>query len=225
MTIPYVDPALSFNARKDALQSRYGFICDCSWCEFAQHRLQRIPAPPPRKSAELQALEFELRAFVFGGDATTETLPITPDFFDTLPARLYSLLHESYLPALSEIFSDTSHDGPHDVALLSGRTLLALYLVIYPPRYPQIGERLFIPSDKHAHNVNVDMRYARPRAGKDSVERICVARRNVKFSRPLSKQSRDSALPRHKLSSPQRFRLGGRSRGAVDEHTRSANYD
>ncbi len=60
-----------------------------------------------------------------------------------LPADLYPLFNEVYLPQLSETFSRTSHEGKYEAALSSGRTLLAYYAIVYPPNYPQIGA--FIP--------------------------------------------------------------------------------
>lgn len=61
--------------------------------------------------------------------------------FNNYPAELYPLLSEQFLPTLSEDFSRSSHEGTYDLALSSGRTLLALYSVIYPQSYPQIGGR------------------------------------------------------------------------------------
>ncbi|KAJ7175867.1 hypothetical protein C8R46DRAFT_1174602 [Mycena filopes] len=43
---------------------------------------------------------------------------------------------------VAETFRNASHDGPHALALSSGQTLLALYRLIYPPNYPQIGMHL-----------------------------------------------------------------------------------
>ena len=40
---------------------------------------------------------------------------------------------------LSETFSKSSHEGDYTQAADSGITLLALYLLIYPRNYPQIG--------------------------------------------------------------------------------------
>ena len=65
--------------------------------------------------------------------------PPRPVMFD-LPPELYIVLSEDFLPSLSKKFTDAAHDGPLTVALRGGLLLLALYLVIYPPRFPQIGE-------------------------------------------------------------------------------------
>ncbi len=67
-------------------------------------------------------------------------IPTAPGLFERLPKELYPIFHESYLPSLSEQFSKTSHEGPYADAVETGLTLLAFYVVVYPPNYPQIGE-------------------------------------------------------------------------------------
>lgn len=44
------------------------------------------------------------------------------------------------MAGISEIFSQTSHEGQYNIALESGITLLSLYILIYPINYPQIGK-------------------------------------------------------------------------------------
>jgi SET and MYND domain-containing protein len=58
---------------------------------------------------------------------------------DLFPQSLHPALRESYLADLSERFGRASHEGQAEAALESGLTLLALYLLIYPLNYPQIG--------------------------------------------------------------------------------------
>lgn len=96
------------------------------------HVLQLDPSAPPPTAAQAQ------------------------DVFGSFPQELHPLLSEGYLPTLSEEFSRSSHEGNYDRALSSGRTLLALYAVLYPHNYPQIGERpepvaiwIFDPHDTH----------------------------------------------------------------------------
>lgn len=69
------------------------------------------------------------------------------DAFSNLPSELHPLLGEGYLPTLSEEFSRASHasEGPYDRALAAGRVVLALYAVLYPQNYPQIGTKLRCP--------------------------------------------------------------------------------
>ena len=59
--------------------------------------------------------------------------------FSEIPAALHSLFHPSILPGLAESFSAKSHGPAPELALHDGLTLLALYHLIYPPNYPQIG--------------------------------------------------------------------------------------
>jgi hypothetical protein len=58
-----------------------------------------------------------------------------------LPDELRCILHESFLLELSEIFSELSHQSS-PLSFDVGETLLALYLVLYPRFYPQIGKIL-----------------------------------------------------------------------------------
>lgn len=141
VTIPYLDPALPFQTRQDALRMNYGFECACTLCAFGR-RVEPVPSPPARGSAELRALEDALRSFSLGdvSQAQGMRVPTAPGAFERLPGELHCLLHESYLPSLSEAFSKASHEGPYGDAVESGLTLLAFYAMIYPPSYPQIGE-------------------------------------------------------------------------------------
>ncbi|KAI0086472.1 hypothetical protein BDY19DRAFT_345051 [Irpex rosettiformis] len=137
LTIPYLDPALPFQTRQEALSVNYGFRCSCSVCTFQKN----VSAPPPHANLETELCDF----------VDSHIIPLYPsqdskmeqgDTIGTrrsLPDRLYPVLHADYLPGLAEEFSRASHEGEYDRALASGRTLLALYFVLYPPYYPQIG--------------------------------------------------------------------------------------
>jgi hypothetical protein len=91
-----------------------------------------------REAPALEAREAALRQFVDPSGRMAD-LPTRPGY-DTFPLELRSLLTESYLEQLSERFSKAAHEGLYDVAVEAGKTLLALYVLIYPPNYPQIGE-------------------------------------------------------------------------------------
>ncbi|KAI0786817.1 SET domain-containing protein [Abortiporus biennis] len=138
ITIPYLDPALSFETRDVALRSNYGFKCRCSLCEFSR-KIQ--PAPPVPTGPLLSAIEEELREHVFAlaGDTIILDIKSHPHDMSSLPQGLYCLFDPSYLPAISETFSKCSHEGQYEKAISTGVTLLALYFVIYPSNYPQIG--------------------------------------------------------------------------------------
>ena len=99
------------------------------------------PTPPPRRgSTELAELESGLRRYVLGDAGPVVKLREDPGLLQSMPGSLAPVLHEAYLPELSETFSRTSHDGPCAEALSTGLTLLALYALVYPSNYPQIGE-------------------------------------------------------------------------------------
>ncbi|GJE99629.1 SET domain-containing protein [Phanerochaete sordida] len=142
LTLPYLDPALPFDIRQRALQESYGFACNCALCTFQR---AASPLPPlPAAPAQLAALETRLCQYVSAHVLQLDPSAPPPvstgaDAFSSLPRAVLPLLGAGYLPALSERFSQASHEGPYDQALPIGRVLLALYAVLYPPNYPQIG--------------------------------------------------------------------------------------
>jgi hypothetical protein len=139
--IPYLDPAM-LQTRQQVFQLTYGFKCTCPSCNFFSARTGDIPNFPSH-SNESTALERRLGRFIFSSEewasGVTWKQP-TWENGNTPPDELLPLLQESYLTSLAERFSSASHDGPYSQALDDGYTLLALYLLIYPPNYPQIGE-------------------------------------------------------------------------------------
>ncbi|CAL1713172.1 unnamed protein product [Somion occarium] len=132
ITIPYLDPALPYETRQNALQANYGFRCACLLCTF-EKRIHPIPSLP-QNTEEFAALTKQLQTFTEDEDETQD-VPLML----SMPAQLYPLLNESYLPELSEQFSHSSHEGEYETALLTGRNLLALYKVLYHRNFPQIG--------------------------------------------------------------------------------------
>ncbi|KAI0712087.1 SET domain-containing protein [Earliella scabrosa] len=138
ITIPYVDPALPYQTRQDALRVNYGFECTCRLCAF-QGGIEPVAVPPLSGSKESKDLEAVLRSFALGDINREVKVPTSPGLFERLPRELHVIFHESYLPSLSEKFSKTSHEGPYADAVESGLTLLAFYVTVYPPNYPQIG--------------------------------------------------------------------------------------
>jgi hypothetical protein len=84
--------------------------------------------------------ERSLRNFVFPSlDSQPFDLVLPKEPYETIPENMLPALHESFIGSLSEVFSTTSHDGPYQVALDVGVTILAVYALLYPPNYPQIG--------------------------------------------------------------------------------------
>jgi SET and MYND domain-containing protein len=126
-------------SKHQAFQYTYGFICECESCLLLRGLGQ---APERRQSPDaFAAASHALREFV-GIDAILgPDLPILS--IADLPITLNDVLHEAYLEQLSEEFSKAAHDGDYATAIISGYTLLALYLLIYPKNYPQTGEPLF----------------------------------------------------------------------------------
>ena len=135
--IPYLDPALS-ETRSKILEISYGFKCGCCSCTFLDSVL---PLPPvPTEASDRTQLAGELRQFA-GIHPGITSLPNTQ--LEKLPVDLGCVLREDYISSLSEEFSRASHEGDYAVAFNAGLTLLALYVVIYPPNYPQIGKLSF----------------------------------------------------------------------------------
>lgn len=141
VTIAYFDPALPYSRRQEISQYSYGFSCSCAACKHSAS-LGTITLPPTDEAGRKQ-LEERLTNFALPG--FTIEWPEHQLLF-SLPADLSSVLHEDYLPSLSSTFRNASHDGPFETALRSGLALLALYMIVYPPRYPPSGITNFILS-------------------------------------------------------------------------------
>ncbi|EMD39855.1 hypothetical protein CERSUDRAFT_122028 [Gelatoporia subvermispora B] len=141
IVIPYLDPALSYAARRDALQTNYGFICSCALCVH-EESTSSVSSVPERSSDECTALDMTLRKFALGDGHEIRSLPSGAEHFKSMPSELRSVWHESFLPALSEKFSSAAHEHRYQEGLFFGLTQLALYVTVYPPNYPQIGMHL-----------------------------------------------------------------------------------
>ncbi|KAF7299584.1 hypothetical protein HMN09_00963700 [Mycena chlorophos] len=128
--LPYVDPAL-LQTKKQIFQLTYGFECLCDSCRFFA-QAGKVPEPPSLME-ERNALSKRLQQFY----QTTQLL-----WTSNVPPDLLAAFHESFITHLSETFRDASHDGQYSIATSSGNTLLALYSLVYPLNYPQIGMHL-----------------------------------------------------------------------------------
>ncbi|KAJ3920459.1 hypothetical protein F5877DRAFT_37978 [Lentinula edodes] len=133
--IPYLDPAL-LQTRTTIFDLTYGFTCSCPSCNVIR-KVGFIPEPP-KEPVRFQAVCERLREFV-GAMGLSPFLTGDDSLF---PIELACVLHESFISTLSEQFSAASHDGRYDVALESSSSLFALYQLIYPLNYPQIGLHL-----------------------------------------------------------------------------------
>lgn len=89
--------------------------------------------PPPDTLMDLRMFGRAVEKFALDSPHSGKPL------FESVPESLAGAMHPTYLPALSEAFSISSHDGPLYDALDVGRTLLAMYKVVYPAMYPLIG--------------------------------------------------------------------------------------
>ncbi|KAG7088378.1 hypothetical protein E1B28_012379 [Marasmius oreades] len=136
ISLPYIDPAL-LQTRSTVFRLTYGFICYCPSCTVLD-AIGEVPEPP-RDKAQLNRISKNLETFV---TVHRDQLPLYIGNIQAFPGSLYCVLHESYLTSVSEMFSNAAHDGSYDVALDTGTTLTALYRLIYPPNYPQIGLHL-----------------------------------------------------------------------------------
>ncbi|KAJ7288313.1 hypothetical protein C8J57DRAFT_1279819 [Mycena rebaudengoi] len=141
--LPYLDPAL-VQSRQQIFELSYGFKCRCPSCVFFEG-VAPIPDPPsdaPQKHALAQKLVQFTKA---GGACDDHALALTamsPGAKLAFPRELLPVFHEAYISFLSETFRNASHDGVYELALSSGEALLAVYRLVYPPNYPQIGLHL-----------------------------------------------------------------------------------
>ncbi|KAG1849836.1 SET domain-containing protein [Suillus tomentosus] len=137
--IPYVDPAL-IESRQQIFELTYGFSCTCPSCNFIS-TLGSIPSLPVSEAA-LQKLDNTLQKHCFLSSDIDDSTPFVGLTLPDLPENLHPVLRESYLSRLTDTFSRSSHEGSYHVALDVGLTVLAVYLLIYPKNYPQIGMHL-----------------------------------------------------------------------------------
>ncbi|KAJ7250862.1 SET domain-containing protein [Mycena haematopus] len=152
--LPYLDPAL-IQSRQQMFQLTYGFECRCPSCLFFE-KVGPIPSPPA-DNGKRDDLARKLTQFMSATPHDGLTPTTDPSAF---PSDLHSVFHESFIAYVAQTFRDASHDGPYTTALTSGQTLLALYQLIYPPNYPQIGMHLLELSKTYWNNIvseNMDL--------------------------------------------------------------------
>ncbi|KAF7314336.1 hypothetical protein MKEN_00906200 [Mycena kentingensis (nom. inval.)] len=132
--LPYLDPAL-LQSKKEIFKYSYGFECRCPSCLFFD---KAGKVTEPRSEEDNELAKKVLRFYESGPCDGLALVKLNhPPPADVLPA-----FHESFIMRLSQTFRDASHDGLYAKALDSGASLLALYRLIYPPNYPQIGMHL-----------------------------------------------------------------------------------
>lgn len=139
MTIPYFDPAISCSERQSRLRDTYGFDCSCKLCTI-QSPMDIHPVDEPRALALVNTLEAKLHRFAFGERGITADfqLPKEQLCFE-LPRDLQPLMDDTILSVLTKRFSLAPDEQLFELAMTTGKTVLAIYLCIYPPHFPQIG--------------------------------------------------------------------------------------
>jgi SET and MYND domain-containing protein len=140
VSIPYLDPAISYSERQSRLRDTYGFDCSCKLCTV-QAPMDTHPVAVPKALSLVSSLEAALHRFAFGEGITTGFQLPEEQLCVKLPEDLQPLMDDSILSALTNLFSLASGEGPFEVAMTTGKTILAIYLCIYPPYFPQIGSR------------------------------------------------------------------------------------
>ena len=97
------------------------------------------PIPGPEVLALVDSLETALHQFAFGEGITADFQLPEEQLCVKLPKNLQPLMDASVLSVLTAKFGLASDEGPLEVAMHTGKTILAIYLCIYPARYPLIG--------------------------------------------------------------------------------------
>ena len=97
------------------------------------------PVDVPDVLGLVDSLEPALHQFAFGEGITTDFQLPEEQLCVKLPEDLQPLMDASVLSVLTARFRLASDEGPLEVAMTTGKTILAIYLCIYPAYYPQIG--------------------------------------------------------------------------------------
>ncbi|KAI6028060.1 hypothetical protein PISMIDRAFT_98964 [Pisolithus microcarpus 441] len=169
--ISYVDPAL-LDTRQQIFRFTYGFTCTCPSCTTLSI-VRTTSLPTPTSEADIAT---RLVNHVFPRVTPTDisiTLPSTLPSLTALPSSLHVALHESFLTKITDRFSTASHEGPFDVAWENGLAALALYTLIYPPNYPQIGLHL-LELSKTAWNAHIISQPSMPVTDPVQCARVCL---------------------------------------------------
>ncbi|PVG02620.1 hypothetical protein CPB86DRAFT_530653 [Serendipita vermifera] len=132
ITIPYLDPALSYQERQNRLKQAYFFSCECTKC-----RIEKALPSPASISSHDDMLEEMVGNLTF--EPNTADLRVIASGVATLrglPSPLTSIRQDSFLKNLTERFETIAHDGPYDTLWQVGKALLAVCLISYPHNYP-----------------------------------------------------------------------------------------
>lgn len=161
---------MPYTTRQDICGNLYGFQCQCESCfiqaSIKENQCEITGSARPDALQTVSALAASLRELAFV-DVDQPTWPSKALQF-SLPTELYAIFDERVLPQLSSTFTDAAHDAQYNIALDSGMTLLALYLTIYPPFYPQTGK--FIRHTRATFTNELLFRHALSGVSKDELE-------------------------------------------------------
>jgi hypothetical protein len=99
------------------------------------------PVDEPRALALVNLFEASLHRFAFGEGITADFRLPDEQLCFKLPKDLQPLMDDSVLSVLTKRFSLAPDENLFELAMTTGKTVLAIYLCIYPPHFPQIGTR------------------------------------------------------------------------------------
>jgi hypothetical protein len=124
ISITYLDPATSYQARQATLLNIYGFLCTCALCKW-QGSLRHEDLT--RKDLDRQ-------------DLTRTLLTLNPEVkWEHVPSNLLPTLHPDFLPYLSEEVSRLQSEGLYRAAYEQSKALDIRYCLVYPKDYFMIG--------------------------------------------------------------------------------------
>lgn len=122
-------------SRQRIFQLTYGFRCSCISCRYLADRIEVLSSP--QSSYNFEILTDGIRRLVGIEERICSRLQSYPQ--NDIPSSLLPVFHETFIMGLSTTFSNASHEGQYHIAIESGKTLLAIYVSVYPENYPQIG--------------------------------------------------------------------------------------
>lgn len=126
------------------------------------------PVAAPQVLELVNSLEAALRQFAFEEGITADFQLPEEQLCVKLPEELQPLMDDSVLSVLAKRFSIASDEGPFEMAMNTGETVLAIYLCIYPAYYPQIGSHIRCTVSP----AHLSPRFPSPRNGEGGVERV-----------------------------------------------------
>lgn len=161
------------------------------------------PVDEPKALALVSSLEAKLHRFAFGERGITADFQLpTEQLCFELPRDLQPLMDDSILSVLTKRFSLAPDEHLFGLAMTTGKTVLAIYLCIYPPHFPQIGTRInyAVSSAK----LNRLPRFPCPRNGEGRVEQVSKGYGDDDARRSRNRQN----LPHDLAADTRRVRMG-----------------